>query len=104
MTRFRRPRLASPSWLRLPRRTARLRLTLLSGALFLLSGATLLTVTYLLFAQTPRQRHEHAQAPPSSASAVRLGHRPQSHGSCEPPVASLGRPRRPSASPTSTTF
>jgi signal transduction histidine kinase len=35
--------------LRLPRRTARLRLTLLSGALFLLSGATLLTVIYVLF-------------------------------------------------------
>jgi signal transduction histidine kinase len=33
---------------RLPRRTIRLRLTLLYGALFLLCGATLLTVTYLL--------------------------------------------------------
>jgi signal transduction histidine kinase len=36
------------SWLRLPRRTIRLRLTLLYGALFLISGAALLTVTYLL--------------------------------------------------------
>jgi len=35
-------------WLRLPRRTIRLRLTLLYGALFLVSGAALLTVTYLL--------------------------------------------------------
>ena len=32
------PRLAPPSWLRLPRRTARLRLTALYGGLFLLSG------------------------------------------------------------------
>jgi signal transduction histidine kinase len=51
MTRIARPRLPSPSpsWLRPPRRTARLRLTLLSGALFLLSGATLLTVIYGVF-------------------------------------------------------
>jgi signal transduction histidine kinase len=49
MSRFRHARLAAPSWLRLPRRTARLRLTLLSAALFLLSGATLLTVIYVIF-------------------------------------------------------
>jgi signal transduction histidine kinase len=49
MSRFGHARLTAPSWLRLPRRTARLRLTLLSGALFLLSGATLLTVIYVLF-------------------------------------------------------
>jgi signal transduction histidine kinase len=36
------------AWLRAPRPTARLRLTLLYGALFLLSGTALLTVTYLL--------------------------------------------------------
>jgi signal transduction histidine kinase len=44
-------RLAPAAWLRAPRPTARLRLTLLYGALFLLSGAILLAVTYLLFAQ-----------------------------------------------------
>jgi signal transduction histidine kinase len=39
-----------PSWWpRVPRRTARLRLTLLYGALFLLSGVSLLAITYLLF-------------------------------------------------------
>lgn len=43
------PRLAPPSWLRLPRRTARLRLTALYGGLFLLSGAVLLAITYGLF-------------------------------------------------------
>ena len=42
------PRPAPPSWLRLPRRTSRLRLTALYGGLFLLSGAGLLTITYLL--------------------------------------------------------
>ncbi len=35
-------------WLRLPRRTIRLRLTLLYGLLFLLSGAGLLAITYAL--------------------------------------------------------
>jgi signal transduction histidine kinase len=44
-----RPRAAWPPWLRPPRRTARLRLTLLAGALFFLSGAAVLAITYLLF-------------------------------------------------------
>ena len=44
-------RLTPAEWLRAPRPTARLRLTLLYGALFLLSGAILLAVTYLLFEQ-----------------------------------------------------
>ncbi len=43
--------LAPAAWLRTPRPTARLRLTLLYGALFLLSGTALLAVTYLLFEQ-----------------------------------------------------
>ncbi len=39
-----------PSWLRLPRRTARLRLTVLyGGAVFLACGVTVLAVTYLLY-------------------------------------------------------
>jgi signal transduction histidine kinase len=42
------PRPAPRSWLKLPRRTIRLRLTLLYGTLFLGSGAILLTITYLL--------------------------------------------------------
>jgi signal transduction histidine kinase len=41
-------RLAPRRWLRAPRPTARLRLTMLYGALFLASGAVLLTVTNLL--------------------------------------------------------
>jgi HAMP domain-containing protein len=38
-------------WLRLPRRTVRLRLTVVYGSLFLLSGAALLAITYFLVAQ-----------------------------------------------------
>ena len=38
--------LAPRSWLRLPGRTARLRLTLLYGGLFLTCGAALLAITY----------------------------------------------------------
>jgi signal transduction histidine kinase len=44
-----RRRLARPSWLRLPRRTTRLRLTALCGGLFLPSGIALLAATYVLF-------------------------------------------------------
>jgi signal transduction histidine kinase len=42
-------RVHRPDW-RLPGRTVRLRLTLLYGALFLVSGAALLTITYVLVA------------------------------------------------------
>jgi signal transduction histidine kinase len=38
-------------WLRLPRRTVRLRLMLVYGGLFLLSGVALLTITYFLVAK-----------------------------------------------------
>ena len=41
--------LAPASWLRRPRRSARLRLTALYGGLFLVSGAALLAITYVLF-------------------------------------------------------
>lgn len=43
-------RLAPTAWTRAPRPTARLRLTLLYGTLFLLSGTILLAVTYVLAA------------------------------------------------------
>ncbi len=38
-----------PAWLHMPRRTARIRLAALYGGLFLISGAALVAVTYLLF-------------------------------------------------------
>jgi len=46
------PRLVPRRWLRLPRRTVRLRLTLVYGSLFLVSGAALLAVTYLLVSRS----------------------------------------------------
>jgi signal transduction histidine kinase len=45
--------LAPRSWLHLPRRTVRLRLTALYGALFLFSGAVLLAITYGLVVVRP---------------------------------------------------
>ena len=45
-----RPRPGRPRWLRLPRRTARVRLTVMyGGAVFLACAATVLAVTYLLY-------------------------------------------------------
>jgi len=44
------------TWLRFPRRTARIRLTALYGGLFLLSGAALVATTYALFLQATRYR------------------------------------------------
>jgi signal transduction histidine kinase len=65
-------------WPRLPRRTARLRLTALYGGLFLACGAVLLTVTYLLVeatgyptisgSQLPAQLTNHPAARSSPAS------------------------------------
>jgi signal transduction histidine kinase len=47
---------ARTSWLRLPRRTARLRLTVLYGGLFVLSGAALVAITYGLFERATRYK------------------------------------------------
>jgi two-component system, OmpR family, sensor histidine kinase VanS len=46
--------LAPRRWLHLPWRTVRLRLTLLYGALFFVSGAALLAITYLIFRSASR--------------------------------------------------
>ena len=64
-----RPRPGPPRWLRLPRRTARLRLTVLYGAAFLACGAVVLVVvTYLAYEHTAHQlSSDYAE---SSASAV----------------------------------
>jgi signal transduction histidine kinase len=65
----RRPRPGPPRWLRLPRRTARLRLTVLYGAAFLACGAAVLAVVaYLLYGSTP-DGQPSSQAK-SSVSAV----------------------------------
>jgi len=69
MTRHHR-RLAPPSWLHLPGRSARLRLTLLYGALFLASGAVLLTITYLLSQQAIDSGTAPVRLPTSSPVPV----------------------------------
>ena len=46
--------LAPRRWLRLPARTVRLRLTLLYGGLFFISGVALLAITYLIFRRASR--------------------------------------------------
>jgi len=57
-----------PSWLR---RTARLRFTLLAGALFLVSGAAVLGLTYLLFEHTGQ--HSAGGSGPTSGGGLGSG-------------------------------
>jgi signal transduction histidine kinase len=66
------PRLAPPSWLRLPRRTARLRLTALYGGLFLLSGVALVATTYVLFERATEYRAPHLPTIPHTPAIQRL--------------------------------
>ncbi len=65
-------RLASSSWLRLPRRTARLRLATLYGGLFLLSGVALVAIIYLLFQQATEYRTPHLPKVPHTAAIQHL--------------------------------
>jgi signal transduction histidine kinase len=64
-----------PGWLRLPRRTARLRLTLLYGGLFFACGVVLLAVTYLLVehAINPVGHINNADLPPGDVSVSGTG-------------------------------
>ncbi len=65
-------RLAPPSWLRLPRRTARLRLTALYGGLFLLSGIALVAITYGLFERATEYKAPHLPRIPHAPAIQRL--------------------------------
>jgi signal transduction histidine kinase len=67
-----RPRLAPSSWLRLPRRTARLRLTALYGGLFLLSGVALVATTYALFERATEYRAPHLPTIPHTPAIQHL--------------------------------
>jgi len=67
-----RPRLTPPAWLRLPRRTARLRLTALYGGLLLLSGVALVATTYILFERATEYRAPHLPTVPHTPSIHRL--------------------------------
>jgi signal transduction histidine kinase len=73
-----RPHSRPPHWLRLPRRTARLRLTVLyGGAVFLACGATVLAFTYLLYGllgQAPHPvlfLHRRGNAVPTAAQPAK---------------------------------
>jgi signal transduction histidine kinase len=70
----RRPRLARPSWLRLPCRTARLRLTALCGGLFLISGVALLAATYALFRRATEYRRPSLPKIPPTPAIQQLQH------------------------------
>ena len=65
-------RLAPSSWLRLPRRTARLRLTALYGGLFLLSGVALVATTYVLFERATEYRTPHLPTIPHTPNVQNL--------------------------------
>ena len=65
-------RLAPTSWLRLPRRTARLRLTALYGGLFLLSGVALVAITYVLFERATEYRTPHLPKVPNAPAIQKL--------------------------------
>jgi signal transduction histidine kinase len=66
------PRLAPRAWLRLPRRTARLRLTALYGGLFLISGVALVAVTYVLFERATEYKAPHLPTIPHTAAIQHL--------------------------------
>jgi hypothetical protein len=53
-----------PTWLRVPSRSVRLRLTVLYGSLFLLSGVVLLAITYLLVKNVTSPGHIFSLAHP----------------------------------------
>ena len=68
-----RPGRSAMRWLRLPRPTARLRLTVLYGAAFLACGAAVLAVVAYLFYGQPDQQLSSGQPTTSAASAVLHG-------------------------------
>lgn len=67
-------RLGRPSWLRWPRRTARLRLTALCGGLFLGSGVALLAATYALFERATAYRNPSLPKVPPTPAIQHLQH------------------------------
>jgi signal transduction histidine kinase len=65
--------------MRIPRRTARLRLTVLYGCVFLACGAALLAITYLLFkhASSPGSLLRHCCAASAFKTPIPSDHRPE---------------------------
>ncbi len=95
-------RMMRRGWLRLPRRTVRLRLTMVYGGLFLLSGTALLGITYLLVSQhLPRGPVTGGASigsppPPGVASGADVFVRAGS-GSCPLLTGSFGTPAQVAA-------
>jgi signal transduction histidine kinase len=71
------PRIARRTWLRLPRRTARLRLTALYGGLLLLSGVALVAITYGLFERATNYKSPHLPKIPHALNIQQLQILPQ---------------------------
>jgi signal transduction histidine kinase len=81
-------------WLRLPRRTVRLRLTLLYGGLFLVAGAGLLAITYGLVAGQPTATAVKLHAsgvPPRQVTAFNIcsGHAAGGSSTVAPPPGGM---------------
>ena len=66
------PQQTPPPWLRLPRRTARRRLTTLYSGLFLVSGAALVAITYGLFERATQYRTPHLPTVPQTPAIQNL--------------------------------
>ena len=75
-------RLRLPAWLRWPRRTARLRFTALYGGLFLLSGAALVAITYVLFERATEYTKPHLPQIPRTPAIQQLVAAAVAKGAC----------------------
>ena len=85
-----RPRFTRSSWLRLPRRTARLRLTALYGGLFLVSGVALLASTYILFERATEYKTPHLPKVPH-APAIQVSNPPPAFARALPQLTTVER-------------
>jgi signal transduction histidine kinase len=84
------PRPGLRRWLRLPRRTARRRLTVLyGGAVFLACGATVLAFTYLLYSLLGNMTHLVLQLPPKRGKVVPIAALQQAKATIQ--MAGLGQ-------------
>src|SRR5580658_1464860 len=84
------PRPGLRRWLRLPRRTARRRLTVLyGGAVFLACGATVLACTYLLYSLLGDTTHLVLQLPPKRGKVVPIAALQQAKATIQ--MAGLGQ-------------
>jgi signal transduction histidine kinase len=72
MTHVPHPRLRRPAWLRWPQRTARLRFTAVYSGLFLLSGAALVAITYVLFERATEYTTPHLPTVPHTPTLKHL--------------------------------